>query len=71
MGFTSAQSVFKALQPGELFFFKLKASRNAIAGFGFFVHFSTLPVSMAWEVYRSFVGGCRRVGWCGSRRAGA
>ncbi len=32
-------------------FFKLKAPRNVIAGFGFFAHYSTLPVSMAWEVY--------------------
>jgi putative restriction endonuclease len=46
-----SESSFKALQPGEPFFFKLKAPRNVIAGFGFFAHFSLLPVSMAWEVY--------------------
>jgi putative restriction endonuclease len=39
------------LQPGEPLFFKLKAPRNVIAGFGYFAHFSTLPVSMAWQVY--------------------
>jgi len=46
-----SESTFKALQPGEPFLFKLKAPRNVIAGFGFFAHFSSLPVSMAWEVY--------------------
>jgi putative restriction endonuclease len=47
-----SETSFKALQPGEPFFFKLKAPRNAIAGFGYFAHFSFLPVSMAWEIYR-------------------
>lgn len=42
---------FVALVPGEPLFFKLKAPHNAIAGFGYFAHFSRLPVSMAWEVY--------------------
>ncbi len=47
-----SETSFKALKPGEPFFFKLKAPRNAIAGFGYFAHFSFLPVSMAWEIYR-------------------
>jgi putative restriction endonuclease len=42
---------FKALEPGEPLFFKLKAPRNVIAGFGYFAHFSVLPISMAWQVY--------------------
>ncbi|MDP9193495.1 MAG: HNH endonuclease [Acidobacteriota bacterium] len=42
---------FSALQPGEPLFFKLKAPHNAIAGFGYFAHFSRLPVSMVWQVY--------------------
>jgi len=46
-----SETSFKALQPGEPLFFKLKAPRNLIAGFGYFAHFSTLPVSMAWQVY--------------------
>jgi len=46
-----SETSFKALQPGEPLFFKLKAPRNVIAGFGYFAHFSTLPVSMAWQVY--------------------
>lgn len=46
-----AEAAFRALQPGEPFLFKLKAPYNAIGGFGFFAHYSTLPVSMAWEIY--------------------
>src|SRR5687768_3786934 len=42
---------FHALEPGEPLFFKLKAPYNAIAGFGYFAHFSRLPVSMVWQVY--------------------
>jgi len=42
---------FGALAPGEPLFFKLKAPYNAIAGFGYFAHFSRLPVSMVWQVY--------------------
>ena len=46
-----AETGFKALQPGEPLFFKLKVPHNAIGGFGYFAHYSKLPVSMAWEVY--------------------
>jgi HNH endonuclease len=46
-----SETSFKALTPGEPFFFRLKSPRNAIAGFGYFAHFSFLPVSMAWDVY--------------------
>ena len=42
---------FGALVPGEPLFFKLKAPYRAIAGFGYFAHFSRLPISMAWQVY--------------------
>ncbi len=42
---------FVALTPGEPLFFKLKAPYNVIAGFGYFAHFSRLPVSMVWEMY--------------------
>lgn len=51
-----SDSTFRVLEAGEPIFFKLKAPHNAIAGFGYFVHFSTLPVSMAWEVYRQANG---------------
>lgn len=42
---------FGALVPGEPLFFKLKAPYNAIGGFGYFAHFSRLPVSVVWDVY--------------------
>ena len=45
------ESSFRALLPGAPFFFKLKSPFNAIAGFGYFAHFSILPVSLAWDVY--------------------
>ncbi len=38
---------FRALEPGELFFFKLHAPANYIAGFGIFAHANTLPCSLA------------------------
>jgi len=42
---------FKALQPGELFLFKLHAPRNFIVGGGVFAHSMTLPCSLAWEAF--------------------
>jgi len=44
-------SSFRALTPGEPFFFKLKAPHNAIGGFGLFARFQTLPVWQAWDVF--------------------
>ncbi len=42
---------FKALQPGELFLFKLHSPRNYIVGGGFFFKFWKLPASLAWEAF--------------------
>jgi len=42
---------FRALAPGELFFFKLRAPQKAIAGFGFFQRYESLPAWMAWECF--------------------
>lgn len=42
---------FKALQPGELFLFKLHSPKNYIVGGGFFVRYSPLPFSLAWEAF--------------------
>jgi putative restriction endonuclease len=42
---------FKAIQPGELFLFKMHSPRNFIAGGGFFAHSSLLPVSLAWDAF--------------------
>ncbi len=47
----SAQG-FKALRPGELYLFKLRARYgNSIAGGGIFAHASTMPISLAWESF--------------------
>ena len=42
---------FKALEPGELFLFKLKAPRNLIVGGGVFAHASTMPCWLAWDAF--------------------
>jgi len=42
---------FRALSPGQPFLFKLKAPYNHIAGGGFFVSHTFLPVSVAWETF--------------------
>jgi putative restriction endonuclease len=42
---------FRALQPGELFLFKLHAPRDYIVGGGVFAHAMTLPCSLAWEAF--------------------
>lgn len=47
----SGRGRFGALQPGELFLFKLHAPRLSIVGGGFFAHATLLPVSLAWEAF--------------------
>ncbi len=47
---------FKALNPGELFLFKLHSPENYIVGGGFFAHASLLPISLAWETFGIFNG---------------
>jgi putative restriction endonuclease len=42
---------FRALSPGELFLFKLKAPHNAIGGGGFLVEAPILPIHIAWEAF--------------------
>jgi putative restriction endonuclease len=42
---------FRALEPGELFLFKLHAPRNVIVGGGWFAHATILPCSLAWEAF--------------------
>lgn len=42
---------FRALQPGELFLFKLHSPRNYIVGGGVFAQAMTLPCSLAWEAF--------------------
>lgn len=52
----SPNSEFRALSKGDLFLFKLHRSGRTrkcdyIAGGGVFVSYSTLPISLAWEVF--------------------
>ena len=44
-------TAFHALSPGELFLFKLKSPHNAIAGGGFFISHSRIPISLAWDAF--------------------
>ena len=42
---------FKALDEGDLFLFKLHSPQDYIVGGGFFLKFSILPSSLAWEAF--------------------
>ena len=46
-----SQAKFGALQPGELFFFKLKAPHNKVGGFGLFTRSAVIPAWEAWDVF--------------------
>jgi putative restriction endonuclease len=47
---------FKALQPGELFLFKLHAPYNVIVGGGVFAYANTMPCSLAWQAFGQAIG---------------
>jgi putative restriction endonuclease len=47
----TADSIFKALQPGELFLYKLHSPLDYIVGGGVFAYATTLPISLAWEAF--------------------
>ena len=42
---------FRALQPGELFLFKLHSPDDFIVGGGVFAHEDILPISLAWQAF--------------------
>lgn len=44
-------ATFRALQPGELFLFKLHAPRDFIVGGGVFAHATLMPCSLAWQAF--------------------
>jgi putative restriction endonuclease len=50
------RSEFRALQPGELFLFKLHSPNNFIVGGGLFGHASIVPISLAWEAFGEMNG---------------
>lgn len=47
---------FHAIQPGELFAFRLKSPRDKIGGFGVLSSSSILPLQIAWETFRESNG---------------
>lgn len=47
----SGRTPFAGLEPGAPFLFKLKRPFNHVAGGGTFVRFTTLPLSLAWDVF--------------------
>jgi putative restriction endonuclease len=47
----SGGRVFRTIQPGDPFLFKLHYPANAIVGGGTFVWASTFPLSIAWEAF--------------------
>lgn len=47
---------FRAIRPGQPFFFKLRAPHKAIAGFGFFERYEALPAWLAWECFKEMNG---------------
>lgn len=42
---------FRAIEPGCLFLFKLHSPQNFIVGGGFFVRYTRLPLTLAWEAF--------------------
>jgi putative restriction endonuclease len=44
-------TTFKALPSGGLFLFKLHSPLNYIVGGGFYAHYTSLPVSLAWDAF--------------------
>lgn len=47
---------FRAIKPGDLFFFKLRAPQKTIAGFGFFQRYESLPAWLAWDCFKEMNG---------------
>lgn len=47
---------FRALKQGNPFFFKLRAPHKAIAGFGFFERFESMPAWLAWDCFGQLNG---------------
>jgi len=43
---------FRAIPEGSPFLFKLHSPHNYVVGGGFFVRYSVLPLSLAWEAFR-------------------
>lgn len=48
--------VFRAVNSGDPFFFKLRAPLKGIAGFGFFTRYEAMPAAMAWDCFGEMNG---------------
>src|ERR1700694_1170383 len=48
---SSGSRTFRVLQPGEPFLFKFHSPENFIVGGGFFVRYSALLASLAWDAF--------------------
>ena len=46
-----SQDQFRAIQPGELFLFKLHAPNNFIVGGGVFAHHKFFPIRLVWDAF--------------------
>jgi putative restriction endonuclease len=46
-----SQDMFRALQPGEIFLFKLHTPQNFIVGGGVFVRHTFFPLRLAWDAF--------------------
>jgi putative restriction endonuclease len=64
----SAKTPFRDLPEGAPFLFKLKSPHNHIGGGGFFVRYTTLPLSKAWEVFEQGNGAATRSAFAASAR---
>lgn len=47
----SGSREFRVLEPGEPFLFKLHSPKNFVVGGGFFIRYSALPCSLAWDAF--------------------
>ncbi|MGH7294358.1 MAG: HNH endonuclease [Polyangiaceae bacterium] len=47
----SSTEALKEMSPGEPIFFRLKKPWHAVAGYGFFAHFSVLDLDVAWDCF--------------------
>ena len=47
----SGKTNFKAINPNDMFLFKLRSPYNYIVGGGFFVRYSILPLFLAWDAF--------------------
>ena len=56
----SGKAPFLGLEPGSPFLFKLKRPFNHVAGGGFFVKFSVLPLSIVWGTFERKNGALSR-----------